>query len=158
NTIVIMTSNIGARLITEKKQAFGFNAGENDAEQDYNTIKELVVAELKKAFRPEFLNRIDDTIVFKKLSKDDIKTIARKKLSIREGKLENLGIKITFDTSVIEQVAENGFDATYGARPLRREIQNSIEDLISERILDGTFKSGDTVKCSFKNGEYSFEK
>ncbi len=156
NTVIIMTSNIGARLITEKKQAFGFNAGENDTEQDYNTIKELVIGELKKAFRPEFLNRVDDTIVFKKLTKEDIKAIARKMLDKLTQKIKNLGIDISFDESVTEQVAEVGFDAVYGARPLRREIQNSIEDLISERILDGSIKGGDTLKCSFKNGEYSF--
>ncbi len=156
NTIVIMTSNIGARLITEKKQAFGFNAGDSDVEKDYNSIKDLVVGELKKVFRPEFLNRIDDTIVFKKLNTEEIKTIAGKMLNSLVIKLKNLGIDITFDDSVTQQVATVGFDATYGARPLRREIQNSIEDLISERILDGSIKGGDTLRCSYKNGEYVF--
>ncbi len=156
NTIVIMTSNIGARLITEKKQAFGFNAGDSDVEKDYNVIKDLVVGELKKVFRPEFLNRIDDTIVFRKLNTEEIKTIAGKMLNSLVIKLKNLGIDITFDDSVTQQVATVGFDATYGARPLRREIQNSIEDLISERILDGSIKGGDTLRCSYKNGEYVF--
>ena len=156
NTVIIMTSNIGARLITEKKQAFGFAASQDDAAQDYNIIKELVIGELKKAFKPEFLNRVDDTIVFRKLSRDDIKVIAAKMLEKLSQKIKNIGIDITFDQSVIDRVSEEGFDAVYGARPLRRQIQSSIEDLISEKILSGEIKTGDTLKCSYQNGEYVF--
>ncbi len=156
NTVIIMTSNIGARLITEKKAAFGFVSSENDANSDYSAIKGLVTEELKKAFRPEFLNRIDDIIVFHKLSTDDIEQIAEKMLSSLSGRLKNLDINIEFDESCVSAVAKAGFDATYGARPLRRAIQSSIEDLISEKILDGSIKKGDTLKCLFKEDEYKF--
>ncbi len=156
NTVIIMTSNIGARLITEKKTSFGFVSGENAAENDYAAIKEMVMGELKKAFRPEFLNRVDDIIVFHKLTADDIKQIAEKMLNNLKTRLKNLEIDITFDESSIAAVSEVGFDAVYGARPLRRAIQSNIEDLISEKILEGAIKKGDTLKCSFSDGEYKF--
>ncbi len=156
NTVIVMTSNIGARLITEKKQAFGFGS-EQTAETDYNTVKETVLAELKKAFRPEFLNRIDDTVVFHKLSADDIKIIAQKMLAILQKRLEGLNITVQFDESAVSEIAGVGYDPVYGARPLRRAIQNNIEDKLSEKILDGTIKNGDSVVCCFKNGEYIFE-
>lgn len=156
NTIVIMTSNIGARLITEKKRSFGFGAGEESAESDYSTLKELVTSELKKAFKPEFLNRVDDIVVFHKLSIDDIKVIAGKMLQKSAERLKNMNITIKFEDSAIQAVAEAGYDALYGARPLRREIQNSIEDKLSEKILDGSIKNGDEITCSWINGEYIF--
>ncbi len=155
NTVIIMTSNIGARLITEKKQAFGFGDASNNVEMDYNTIKESVTAELKKAFRPEFLNRVDDIVVFRKLGRPEIEQISEKLLNNLKKRLLKLDIEINFDTSVVARVAEKGFDDIYGARPLRREIQNSVENLISEKILDGSIKSGDKLICSY-DGEYKF--
>ncbi len=156
NTVIIMTSNIGARLITEKKTSFGFVSGENAAENDYTAIKEMVMGELKKAFRPEFLNRVDDTIVFHKLSADDIKQIAQKMLDNLKMRLKNLDIEMEFDATALQEVANAGFDAVYGARPLRRAIQSNIEDLISEKILEGAVNKGKTYKCIFQNGEYRF--
>ncbi len=156
NTVVIMTSNLGARLITEKKTSFGFGVTENEQESDYNSIKQMVLEELKKAFRPEFLNRIDDTIVFHKLNTDEIGKIARIMLNKLAARLKAMDIEIEFADSAVAEVASKGFDAVYGARPLRRAIQNNIEDLISEQILDNRIKTGDKLICEFKEGEYVF--
>ncbi|MBP3706605.1 MAG: ATP-dependent Clp protease ATP-binding subunit [Clostridia bacterium] len=152
NTIIIMTSNIGARLITDKKVSFGFGVQDNNNDD----IKEMVLSELKSNFRPEFLNRVDETIVFNKLSKDEIKQIAANMLSDLANRLKSLQIDIVFSEKVISQLAEKGFDPIYGARPLRRLIQSSIEDKLSERILESAVKSGDTIKCNFENGNYVF--
>jgi ATP-dependent Clp protease ATP-binding subunit ClpC len=147
-----MTSNVGARMITEKKVSFGF--GENqDANKD---VKELVLGELKNTFRPEFLNRVDDIIVFEKLQKSEIEEIAEKMLNNLSNRTKNLNIELEFEPSVKSELAEIGFDAVYGARPLRREIQNKIEDKLSEKLLDKTIKNGDKVLCSFKNDEFEF--
>jgi len=157
NTVIIMTSNIGARLITEKKTALGFG-NEDSAEQDEAKIKTLVTGELKKEFRPEFLNRLDDIIVFHKLSKDDILKIAENMLKNLSIRAKDMGIETLFDQTVIEQVANVGFDTVYGARPLRRAIQNNVEDLLSEKILDGFVAKGDKITVSYKNDEYIIEK
>ena len=154
NTVIIMTSNIGARLITEKKVSFGF--GDNNESADNADIKEKVLGELKSAFRPEFLNRVDDTIVFTKLSSDEIKQIAAKMLENLKKRLLNLNIKAEFTDNTLSRLAEKGFDPIYGARPLRREIQNSIEDALSEKILDGSVKNGDTVVCDFEGDNFTF--
>ena len=156
NAVIIMTSNIGARLITEKKAAFGFNVAEDTTEQDYEAVKALVTTELKKAFRPEFLNRIDDIIVFRKLTEDDIKQIAEKMLDNLAKRLNAMEIDIDFADSAVDAVSKAGFDPVYGARPLRRQIQSSIEDLISERILEGGIKKGDILVCEFSDGKYVF--
>ncbi len=152
NTVIIMTSNIGARLITDKKVSFGFTEN-NDNNRD---VKDLVLGELKSTFRPEFLNRVDDIIVFTKLNKTEIEEIAQKMLQNLEKRVENLNIKLEFDSTVKSALAEKGFDAVYGARPLRREIQNKIEDAFSEKILSGDFVAGDTVKCSFDGKNFIF--
>ena len=154
NTVIIMTSNVGARLITEKKVSFGFTEN-NDSNRD---VKELVLGELKSAFRPEFLNRVDDIIVFSKLSKPEIEEIAEKMLENLSRRVKNLEIDLEFDPSVKSALAEKGFDAVYGARPLRREIQNKIEDTFSEKLLAQEFKKGDFVLCCFADGEFIFKK
>ncbi len=153
NTVIIMTSNIGARLITDKKVNFGFV--ESDS-ADMGNIKGKVLSELRDVFRPEFLNRVDDIIVFNKLSREEIKEIAQKMLSSLAQRLSKLGIKAEFSDGVIDRLAEKGFDPVYGARPLRREIQNSIEDRLSEKILDGSVKSGDNVLCTIIENEIDF--
>lgn len=154
NTVIIMTSNVGARLITEKKISFGFGGySETEGNKD---IKELVLGELKNTFRPEFLNRVDDIIVFSKLDKEEIKQIAEKMLNNLSERLKNIDINFTFDESVKDALADKGFDAVYGARPLRREIQNGIEDSLSEKILDLSVKKGDTVFCTFNEGKFEF--
>ncbi len=148
NTIIIMTSNIGARSITDGKK-LGFSKGEEEA-TEYKDIKKNVLDELKKTFRPEFLNRIDDIIVFHRLSKDDIKQIVDimiKNLALR---LESKDIYIDVNEDVREFIAKKGFDVTYGARPLRRAIQNEIEDFIAEEFLEGNIKPGKTIKLVLK--------
>jgi ATP-dependent Clp protease ATP-binding subunit ClpC len=157
NTIIIMTSNIGARLITEKKTAMGFG-GEDSATQDAIQIKNLVTGELKKEFRPEFLNRLDDVIVFLKLSEEDIFKIAENMLKNLGERAKELGITVEFEHSVTKKVAEIGFDPMYGARPLRRAIQSNVEDLLSEKILDSTISKGDEVLIKYIGGEYTLEK
>ncbi|MBO5089999.1 MAG: ATP-dependent Clp protease ATP-binding subunit [Clostridia bacterium] len=153
NTVIIMTSNIGARLITDKRVSFGFSQGEDDGNKD---IKSAVLGELKNTFRPEFLNRVDDIVVFSKLTKPQIEEIAEKMLNNLSVRTKAIGIEISFDDSVKSALAEIGFDAVYGARPLRREIQNKIEDALSERILDSTIKTGDSILCSYVNNEFNF--
>ncbi len=154
NTVIIMTSNVGARLITEKRVAFGFTESGGDSEN--KNIKELVTGELKNTFRPEFLNRVDDIIVFSKLDRGQIAQIAVKLLNELAGRLAALGITLKWDDSAVYALADKGFDPIYGARPLRREIQNSIEDGLSEKKLDSSVKKGDTVLCEFKNGKFEF--
>ncbi len=152
NTVIIMTSNVGARMITEKKVSFGFG----ESQDNNKDVKELVLSELKNTFRPEFLNRVDDIIVFSKLEKQEIEEIAEKMLENLSKRTENLNITLQFDSSVKSALAEIGFDAVYGARPLRREIQNKIEDALSEKLLDKTIKNGDKVLCNFKDGKFEF--
>lgn len=157
NTIIIMTSNVGARLITEKQSSLGFNSeNENAEESEKKDIKELVTGELRKVFRPEFLNRVDDIIVFNKLNKDEIKQIAIKMLKTLENRLDKMNIKISFTDNAISEIADKGFDENYGARPLRRAIQNEIEDPLSEQMLEGKVKDGAVVTCDFADGQFTF--
>lgn len=147
NTIIIMTSNVGARLITDKKR-LGFSGGneEESKKQEYENTKKEVMAELKKQFRPELINRIDDIIVFHKLENKDIKKIIEIMLNQVLKRLEKQNIKIEIDEKVKELIASKGVDNNYGARPLRRAIQNMLEDKIAEAILDGIIKPDKTAK------------
>jgi ATP-dependent Clp protease ATP-binding subunit ClpC len=152
NTIIIMTSNAGAQNIISPKR-LGFTSVV-DEKEDYKRMKEGVMDEVKKIFRPEFINRIDEIIVFHSLTKDDIKSIVGimvKTISKRSKSQMN----ITLETSnvVIEHLAEVGFDEKYGARPLRRAIQTNIEDKLAEAILAGNIKEGDTVKVEYLDNE-----
>ena len=144
NTIIIMTSNVGARTISDGKK-LGFSKGEEEA-TEYKDIKKNVLEELKKTFRPEFLNRIDDIVVFHRLSKEDIKQIVDIMINNLALRLENKDIYIDVSEEVKDFIAKKGFDITYGARPLRRAIQNEIEDFIAEEFLDGNIKTGKTIK------------
>ena len=157
NTVVIMTSNIGARLITDKKASFGFATADDADEALETNIKEQVLDELKKHFKPEFLNRVDDTIVFSKLGLEDIKKIADNMLANLKKRLKALEVEIEFDSSAIEAVANAGFDKVYGARPLRRAIQSKIEDVLSEKLLDGSIKKGDKIICTHNGNEFLFK-
>ncbi len=153
NTVIIMTSNVGARKITEKKHSFGFSEG--DIQADNSIVKEQVLTELKNTFRPEFINRVDDIIVFTKLDREEIEQIADKMLCNLAERLKGLNISFSWESGVKSALAEIGFDAVYGARPLRREIQNKIEDALSEKLLDGSIKNGDSVICV--SGENGFD-
>ncbi len=144
-----MTSNVGARLINEEKTTFGFTTNENSHSDE--KIKEAVMNELKNTFRPEFLNRIDDTIVFTRLSENDIREIAKRLLKNLEKRMSDIEIAMTFDESVIDFVWKKGFDKIYGARPLKRAIQTNIEDVLSEKILDKSIEKGKTYICSYED-------
>ena len=109
--------------------------------------------ELKNTFRPEFLNRIDDTIVFTRLSEEDIKEIAKRLLKALEKRMSDIEITMTFDDSVIDFVSKAGYDKIYGARPLKRAIQTNIEDVLSEKILDKSIEKGNSYVCSMENNE-----
>ncbi len=155
NTVIIMTSNVGARMITEKRTSVGF--GESGASDD-SAIKESVLEELKRQFKPEFLNRVDDIIVFHKLQSEDIRQIADKMLASLVARVKGLEIDLSFTDAAIGAIAEAGFDPVYGARPLRRAIQSRIEDSLSEQILEQKIKAGDSVTCDFKDNAFVFEK
>ena len=155
NTVIIMTSNVGARLITEKQKSLGFNS-ENEVQTSQEDTKQLVLGELKKVFRPEFLNRVDDIIVFNKLTQDEIKQIAVKMLDTLKNRLANMNINISFTDEAITKIADEGFDDSYGARPLRRAIQSKIEDTLSEKMLEGTIRENSTVVCDYKDNQFIF--
>lgn len=153
NTVIIMTSNLGARMITENK-SLGFAAESQNSDRDYTKIKSDVMGELKRAFRPEFLNRIDDIIVFRQLTKEDIKEISSKMLTILKTRMAASDITAEFTDNAVARIAEVGFDPIFGARPLRRAIQSDIEDMIAEKMLAGEIKSGDSIKIDFADEKF----
>ena len=158
NTILIMTSNVGASALTgPAKGTLGFS----EKPEEENTEKvahDRVMDALKATFRPEFLNRIDDIIIFNRLTEEDIKKIAHLMLSEVGARIHDLGIEITFDDSVAALMAKEGFDAVYGARPLRRAIVRLVEDPFSGEMLEGKIKAGDKVNAVEKDGKVEFLK
>ena len=151
NCVIILTSNVGARNISEPK-SLGF-ASERTAAEVQKNIRSGVTEELKRMFRPEFLNRVDDIIVFSQLSEDEIAEIARLMLSSLEKRLEANGINAVFDDSAVRLLAKEGFDPVYGARPLRRAIQSKVEDLIAEKMLDGEINRGSLITVTADDSE-----
>ena len=145
NSIIIMTSNVGAKLITEKKSLGFATDSKNDVEKEYENIKRNVLGELKKDFRPEFLNRIDDIIVFKTLNEEEIKQIVEIMLVQLEERLKEKEIKLNVSDDAKRLLSKEGFDSVYGARPLRRAIQNKLEDVIAEKMLDGEITTNQTI-------------
>ncbi len=156
NTVVIMTSNVGARLITERQGSLGF-AREESAAGDFEKIRSTVMGELKNLFKPEFLNRVDDIIVFHKLTREDTVKIAGKLLETLSGKLTELGVEVEFTPGAVELIAEKGYDPGYGARPLRRAVQRELEDVISERLLEGVMAAGKKYRCVASEGGFKLE-
>ncbi|MGI6173455.1 MAG: ATP-dependent Clp protease ATP-binding subunit [Christensenellales bacterium] len=156
NTVIVMTSNAGAHTI-QKQRVVGFS-GSVKSEKDYESMKESVMAELKKVFRPEFLNRVDETIVFHALEQEHIDKIARLMLEGVAARLKERGIDLSFDEDVVRLLAQAGFDEQYGARPLRRAIQRMVEDALSEEILSGSIKLGEKVKTLAREDMLCFEK
>ena len=155
NSVIIMTSNIGARLITDRSGSLGF--GVSDKALDFEQIKSAVMGELKKTFRPEFINRVDDIIVFSRLSREDIFSIAAlllKSLSKRTAELE---ISLDFSDEAVQKIADAGFDEVYGARPLKRAIRSNIEDKLSELLLEGRIEKGKYL-CDYRDEEFVFVK
>ncbi|MDR2940660.1 MAG: ATP-dependent Clp protease ATP-binding subunit [Clostridiales bacterium] len=156
NCVIIMTSNAGARNIINPKR-LGFTS-KADEERDYEEMKRSVMDEVKKIFKPEFLNRIDDIIVFHVLSKENIKAIASNMIDEALGRIkENLSVEVTVTGEAISFISDEGYDQDYGARPLRRAIQSKIEDYFAENILDGKIKPGDTVQINAEDGKIVIE-
>ena len=155
NTIIIMTSNVGASQL-QNKRPLGFGGAQGE-EEDRQMKKELL-AQLKKAFRPEFLNRIDDTIVFTRLQKDEIRQIAARLMDQVVDRLRPAGLEASYDDALLDHLAESGFDPDYGARPLRRAIQSQIEDLAAMELLEGHVKKGEHVLFTLRDGEVLLEK
>ncbi len=151
NCVVIMTSNIGAELISNNKSSMGF-AGESAEKGRKERIKSLVNEEIKKFFKPEFINRIDEIIIFDSLNEKEIKEIARRMLSDLQKRCSNGGVEISFDESIVEAVSSEGFDAIYGARPLRRAVTSMVEDPLAEKYLSGELKNKKDLVCKW-NGE-----
>lgn len=154
NTIIIMTSNAGASQLS-KKNAIGFESEEDTKKRDYETTKEIVNRELKNLFKPEFLNRIDDIIVFNRLSKEDIKKIVKIKLDDLIENMKEMGYSAKYTDKVLEKIADVGFDETYGARPLDRAIKTEIEDLIAEKILDGEISKNNIISIIIRGDKIS---
>ncbi|WP_298022097.1 ATP-dependent Clp protease ATP-binding subunit [uncultured Dysosmobacter sp.] len=155
NTVIVMTSNIGAKSLTTAAAKLGFSAEERgtdpDAERKFQQAKETVMAELRQTFRPEFLNRIDDIIVFRSLTEKDIEEVARRMLKTVSARMETMGIHLDASDEAVAELAKEGFDPKYGARPLRRAIQSKVEDAVAEKMLDGTLAAGDTAKLTVEN-------
>ncbi|WP_333861703.1 ATP-dependent Clp protease ATP-binding subunit [Clostridium sp.] len=158
NTIIIMTSNVGASTI-RKQKSMGFTfTGDGEKQDEYYKMKDNIMEELKVSFRPEFLNRIDDIIVFHQLQEEDLKQIVKLMLNDVSMRLKEKEIDINFDQKAQELLAKEGFDITYGARPLRRAITKTVEDKLSEEMLKGNVKRGDKVEVVVEGEELSFNK
>ena len=155
NTVIILTSNIGASAITEKAKSLGFTAAATDEKA---AMEANVMQALKSAFRPEFLNRLDEIIVFNRLTDADIRKIASLLLAELGERIRGIGVEIEFDPSLVAYVAEKGFDPVYGARPLRRAITSLVEDSFSEAMLEGRIASGDRILAKAVEGKVLFEK
>ena len=153
NAVIIMTSNVGARFITEKKSALGFGSGSGNGD-----VNEKIMSSLKETFKPEFLNRVDETVVFRKLTKDNIKSICRNMLNELAERAERSGIALEFTEAAVERLSESGFDDAYGARPLRRAITENVEDMLSEEMLNGKLSEGDSAVIDYNGNGFTAEK
>ena len=162
NTIIVMTSNVGAKNITADAARLGFDGGDKDEKETeevrFDRIRDAVMADLKRTFRPEFLNRIDEIIVFRQLTEDNIRQIARRMLDVTGARMAQQGITLAADDDAVAELARDGFDPQYGARPLRRAIQSMVEDAVAEKMLEGELKSGDTAHVRLKDGKVVIEK
>jgi ATP-dependent Clp protease ATP-binding subunit ClpC len=160
NTIIVMTSNVGSDLI-RRESALGFKLNKEEsktAEDMHNRMKGRVMEELKRAFRPEFINRIDNTIVFQTLSREDIRKIVELQIAELEKQLVLKGVTLEVTDACKDWIGEKGFDPIFGARPLRRVIQDEVEDRLSDALLEGRFQEGDRVKIDVQNGEVALDK
>ena len=158
NTIIIMTSNVGASMITTTSK-LGFSTSDDESKDKYEKLKETVTEEMKKAFRPEFLNRIDETIVFAHLTQPEIRQIVDLMLKDLFKRLEERELTVEVTDEVKDHLAKNGYSEAYGARPLRRIIQRKIEDNLAEEILTGKYGQGDTIRITLDdNDKIAFEK
>ena len=162
NTVIVMTSNIGAKALTAAGAKLGFSSEERgsdpDAETAFQRARDTVMAELRQTFRPEFLNRIDDIIVFRALTQEDIQEVARRMLNTVSARMETMGIHLDASNEAVAELAKEGFDPKYGARPLRRAIQSKVEDAVAEKMLDGTFQTGDTARLTVEDNKLCITK
>ena len=156
NSVIIMTSNVGARHITENK-SLGFADADMDDSKKSDSMKRDVMGELRHLFRPEFLNRVDEIIVFNKLGKEEIKEIAQKMIGQLAQRALDMGIGLEFTDSAVDKISQEGYDIIYGARPLRRAVQQKIEDKLADKILSGHVKSGEKLLCDYQE-EFVFLK
>ena len=157
NTIIIMTSNVGASMITTTSR-LGFSTSDDESKDKYEKLKETVTEEMKKAFRPEFLNRIDETIVFAHLTQEEIRQIVDLMLKDLFKRLAERDLSVEVTDEVKDHLAKNGYSEAYGARPLRRLIQRKIEDNLAEEILSGKYAPGDTIRITLVDDKITFEK
>ncbi len=158
NAIIIGTSNIGTKSITEgKTKGIGF-AQEDDPARDYNQVRTLVLKEVQKLFKPEFINRLDDLIVFHKLEPKQVRQIADLMLDNLGKRLQENNIILKVSSKVKDRLAKEGFSEMYGARPLRRLIEDQIENAISMKIINGELNHGETIAVDLVKGEFSFKK
>ena len=157
NTVIIMTSNAGASQLS-KKNVIGFGSLDDAEKRDYENTKEIVNSELKNLFKPEFLNRIDDIIVFNRLNKEDIKEIVELKLDELIERIKDMGYEAKYTDKVVEKIAEVGFDDSYGARPLERAIKTEIEDLIAEKILDKEITKDNKISIIIRGDKIAINK
>ncbi len=155
NTVIIMTSNVGAQFI-KREGRLGFKAGAREAEENYEAMKERVTEELRRTFRPEFLNRIDEIIVFHALNEEHMKEIVELMLRNLGRRVAEYGLYLEFTGAAKELLVRKGYDPMYGARPLRRVIQRMVEDRLSEEMLEGKFKAGDEIVVDAKGEELTF--
>ncbi len=157
NTIIIMTSNVGASMIATQSK-LGFSVAADEKKDKYEKLKDTVNEEMKKAFRPEFLNRIDDIVVFSHLSKEEIRQIAELMMKDLFKRLEERDLKMEVTDDVKDFLATDGYSEAYGARPLRRLIQRKVEDTLAEEILTNAYQAGDTIVLDIKDGKLVFSK
>ncbi|MCP5455727.1 MAG: ATP-dependent Clp protease ATP-binding subunit [Thermotogae bacterium] len=157
NTIIIMTSNLGSEQINKTKKSMGF-VEDISAEKDYKEIKSQVMDSIKKAFKPEFVNRMDDVLVFHPLTKENLKDIIKIQLSELEKRINEREMKVVYNEEAIEYILKKGYDPIFGARPLKRAIQRYLEDPLSEEILKQTFKTGDNIIISSNENGLVFKK
>ena len=158
NTVIVMTSNVGAARITAKGGKLGFQSALSSGEtRPLTELKEAVMGDLKRVFRPEFLNRLDDTIVFRQLEREQIRTIARRMLDGVGERLVRLGVSLHVEEDALEQLAREGFAPDYGARPLRRAIRARVEDPAAEALLSGALQAGGAVRLVLREGALALE-
>ncbi|MBE6763234.1 MAG: ATP-dependent Clp protease ATP-binding subunit [Ruminococcaceae bacterium] len=156
NTVIIMTSNVGARRMTEQSVSFGFGNGSSE-DQSNARVREQVMGDLKQLFKPEFLNRVDDIIVFSKLTQSEIEEIAVRMLQSLKHRMEDMAMSVRVTDEAIKAIASRGYDPVYGARPLRRAIQSEIEDPLAEKLLEGSVKAGECIVVDFVDGAFTFQ-
>ena len=157
NTVIILTSNVGAQAIAETKKTLGFNTAEDQAERDYQKIKADVMEAVKNVFRPEFINRFDEIIIFNQLGEEQIKRIGDNMLDILAERLKERDMEVAFADGLKKMLFTEGYDKIYGARPLRRVIQSKVEDYLAEAILEGQIKEGDKITLDYVDGEVVIE-